>query len=266
MREETVVYTLDDFADILKEPVPQRPRHEYLKKVVEYTKEGVYVASYNSVAEAHRVTGLLSDTIRNVCYGSVLCTNVDHGSRIFLYRGADIADRLRLIKEKKVEYKMAHPHVVTAKEVCEYTLGGRFLFKYPAVKEAALANNITSYMIHNCSKGKRLFVDKRIFLYPGDDIKQRVKEVKAELYRLSQKKPKYREVDEYSLDGKFIKAYPSASAASRELDIHVSDITRCCNGYDGYSHNKFTAKGKIFLWVGDSISDRLEQMKKIKRI
>lgn len=98
-------------------------------------------------------------------------------------------------------------------------------------------------------------------MYPNDDIKQRVKEVKAELYRLSKKRPKYREVDMYSLKGEFLQAFPSASAASKQLDIHVSDITRCCNGGDKYGKNRLTAKGNIFLWIGDSISDRLEQIK-----
>ena len=122
-------------------------------------------------------------------------------------------------------------------------------------------------LIHSCIKGRgRLFINNRIFLYPEQDIKQRVKEVKAELYRLSKKRPKYREVDVYTLEGKFIKAYPSASAAGKELSIHVSDITRCCNGGDKWDKNKFTAKGRIFLWVGDSISDRLEQIKQAKKI
>jgi hypothetical protein len=259
MNEDIVVYSLEDFAGIGNKS-PQKRRHELFKPVVEYTKEGIYVASYTSAMEASEITGLAAPTIRGVCSGRVLCTNEEHGNKIFLYRGDDIAKRMNIIQEKQYKYIINH-HVSKIKQVCEYTLGGRLLYKYSAVKDAALANNITTYMVYSCCKGKRLFVENRIFLFPDGDIKQRVKEVKAELYRLSKKRPKYREVDEYSPDGKFVKAYPSASAASRELGIHVSDITRCCNGYDGYGYNKYMTKGRIFLWIGDSISERLEDIK-----
>lgn len=268
--------TLDDFIndpDIVVAPPeafttaskPKKSREEYVKPVVEYNIDGEFVASYSSRNEASRATGLGVSTIGNICTGKFLFSCKNNHKRIFLFRGADIAIRMGEIEKRKDEYKINHPRSASAKEVCEYTLGGRFLCKYPTTKGAAIVNGTTPQLVTNCCKGIRLFLNKRIFLYPNDNIKERVKLVKAELYKLSQKKPKYREVDEYTLDGVFVKAYPSASAAGRACDIHVSDITRCCNGVGEHGYNRLTTKGKIFLWVGDSISDRLELIKQINK-
>ena len=248
-------------ANYVKPEIPKK----VVRPVVEYDIEGQFIAAYDSIKEAARELGMNERTIQNICAGRFLHTRgLNDAPRIFLYRGDDISKRLQEIKSCKDKYNLLHPHATKYKEVYEYTLGGRFLFKYPTTKQAAEVNKITTNLIVNCCKGVRLFIDKRIFLYPDGDIKQRVKEVKAELYRLSKKRPLYREVDMYSLDGEFLQAYPSASSASRQLNIHVSDITRCCNGGDKYRKNRFTAKGKIFLWVGDSISDRLKQIKQLK--
>lgn len=256
MDEDIVINNFDDFKEF-QERLPIKRRHELYKPVVEYTLEGVYLRSFESITQASYYHNISGSAIGNICKGRFLYSGKTKS--IFLYRGDDITERLKKLNPVQM---MLPAHASTNKEVCEYTLGGRFLFKWPSYKMAGQSMGVSSQIIASCCKGRRLFVDKRIFLYPEDDIKQRVKEVKAELYRLSQKRPKYREVDVYSLNGKFLKAYPSASAASRDLNMHVSDITRCCNGCDGNGHNKYTAKGKIFLWVGDSISDRLNDIKK----
>lgn len=45
---------------------------------------------------------------------------------------------------------------------------------------------------------------------------------------------------QYSLDNKFIKVWKSQHEASRELNIHQGDISKCCN-------NKLKTAGK-FIW------------------
>ena len=263
MNDDAVITSYEDF-EMFKVRKPPVPRSEFVKKVVEYTKDGVFVTVHDNANKAATATGIDANTIRNICTGHYLHSHKRTGEKIFLYRGDDIRVRLRKIEERQNDYKYNHPHVTRPREVWEYTLGGRLLFKYPTGKEAAKVNKVSVGKVYNCCKGKRLFVDKRIFMYPEEDIKERVKKVKAELYKLSNKKPRYREVDMYSLDGEFLQAFPSASAASRELNLHVSDVTRCCNGGDKYSRNKYTVREKIFLWIGDSISDRLELINQLK--
>lgn len=259
MKQNTVIMTMEDFADMrVKEP--QKKWENAYKDVIEYSLEGVFIRTFSSAAEAARFHRVQYEVVGACCRGTRMYSAKTN--TIFLYRGDDISERLGKIKQSSLE-PSKNPH---GKEVYEYTLNGRFIAKYPTAVQAASANKVKPLYIRNCCEGKRrIYIDKRIFLYKDGDIKQRVKEVKAELYKLSKKRPLYREVDEYTLEGEFVKGYPSASAASRELNIHVSDITRCCNGGDKHYLNKYTTKGRIFLWVGDSISDRLEQIKQNKK-
>lgn len=261
MEEEIVELSFEDFSS-MQVKKPSKRKEELLRPVVEYTMDGEFVAAYPSESAAIRKTGITN--VSNICKGRYLYSKGSKKDRIFLFRGDDINERIALIQKKKEDYLIQYPPKPGYRECWEYTLGGRLLFKYPTVKLAAEVNKVSAQLIHSCCNGKRLFIDKRIFLFPDGDIKQRVKEIKAELYRLSTKRPKYREVDMYDLEGNFIKAYHCANAASRELGIHVSNITRCCNGWDKHRGNTYTTNGRIFLWVGSSISDRLETIKQSK--
>lgn len=250
------VLTLEDFARFSQRK-PVKKREDYFKPVVEYDMDGVPLREYSSCKEAGDSNGLSSSAISNICRG--FCKYSTNVSKIFLYRGDDIEKRMALI-ENIFKTKKTLP-----KPVVEYTLGGRLLYVYDNMTQAASVNNITPLLVSSCCRGKRLYIDKKIFLFKDDDIKQRVRKVKSELYRLSQKRPKYLPVDVYTLEGEFIKGFPSASAASRKLGIPVSNITRCCYGVDGKGYPKLTANSKIFLWFGDSISERLKLIKEKKK-
>lgn len=258
MDEDTIVTSLNDFEGMKTRRPPVR-REDLFKCVVEYSFEGQFLKNYSCAAEVARTHNIHPSTVANICNGRFLFSKKT--KTIFLYRGDDIVERLKKINPLA---KKLSPHATRSKEVYEYTLGGRLLFKWPSTRYAAISNKLTPNVITNCCKGRRLFVDKRIFLYPEGNISERVKEVKAELYKLSQKRPKYREVDEYSLSGDFIKSWVSASAAARYHQVPVSNITRCCKGVDGNGHLCMTTKGKIFLWVGDSISERINLIKSRK--
>ena len=262
--EEIVVASFDDFAGVGVKPEPKR-REELYRGVVEYSMDGIFLNAYDNATKASEATGVSSSYISLICNGKSLCTHTLEDNRIFLFRGGDIAQRLDAIHKDEEKRRKLSIHATKCREVWEYTLSGRLVFKWPTVKAAAKSFGVSSNNIYRCCTGKRLYIDNRIFLWPNEDVKPRVSEVKVELYRLSKKRPKYREVDMYDLEGNFIKAFPCANAASRELGIHVSNITRCCNGHDGHHQdNVFTTRGKIFLWVGSSISDRLEAIKQSK--
>jgi len=263
--EETIVEnSLEDFAGMGVKPEPKK-REDLYRGVVEYDINGKFINAYDTAVEASKATNISASYINCICHNKALCTHNLDNNRIFLFRGDDIAKRLDAIHKEEEKRRKLSIHATKCREVCEYTLKGKFLFKWPTAVAAAKSIGVSVNKISRCCEGRNLFIDNRIFLWPGVDIKPRLEEVKAELYRLSRKRPKYREVDMYDLEGNFIKAYPCASAASRELGIHVSNVTRCCNGYDGHHQgNVFTSGGRIFLWIGDSISDRLEAIKQSK--
>ena len=248
--------TLEDFARF-KRRKPVKKREDYYRPVVEYDMDGVPLKEYPSCKEAGDSNEVSASYISSICRGRQKCSVKLH--KIFLYRGDDIEKRMALIEQvNKLRKCKIRP-------VFEYTLGGRLIYEYENVTQAAVINKITSNKITSCCKGNTLYIGKSTFLYEDGDIKKRVSEIKSEFYRLSQKRPKYMPVDVYTLKGKFIKGFPSASAASRELKVHVSNIARCCHGTDGKGNPKLTASGKIFLWFGESISERLKLIKEKKK-
>lgn len=62
-------------------------------------------------------------------------------------------------------------------------------------------------------------------------------------------------VNQYDLDGKFIKAWESISDISKELKIPTSNISKCCKGEIATSNNY------IFLYKDDSVNSRLLMLK-----
>ena len=252
MPENTVTWDLDDF-NIFKEKAPSKLKEEYMKGVVEYSLNGEYLNCYDSIEAAGKTLKISSKVIGNICYGRYYYS-LKH-ERIFLFRGDDIAKRLPIVEERLKR---------TLKPVNEYSLGGKLLYAWPTTTKAAEFYGIPCERIKSCCIGKKLFIKDKIFAYPNEDIKPRVKKIKQKLYALKNKKPKCRPVDVYTLDGSFIESFPSASAAARKYNVNVSTITRCCYNKGAHSRQSLTAKNKIFLFVGDSITDRLELIEQFK--
>lgn len=253
MKDEnsSVNLSLNDFKE-MQTRAPSKKRKEYYKEVVEYTMDGQFITCYPNAGEASKATGLSAAAVQAMCKGRSLFSC--KLNKIFLFRGDDIDVRLKDIEKKASK--------ATHREVYEYSLKGRFIGKYPTTKEAAKHLKVSPYLITKCCTGKRTHINNKILLYAGNkNIKERVKIVNKELAELKRKRVKYREVDEYTLDGKFVKAFPSASAVAREYGYSVPSITQCCKGLNTRTGSSiFTTYGKIFLWVGDSISDRLKQI------
>lgn len=252
-QEDTVVYDLSDLRMPTKEEIRAtiRPRDEVVRPVVEYSLDGRMLNTYDSINDASRRLGIPPNTIRNCCIGRsghTKCLVTKKYQRIFLFRGDDIQERLKLLAEREDrKWKKGLP-----RQVDEYNLKGRFLATYSSRKEAARYNNTTSYAIGRCCSGNVLYIGNRIFLHHGDDIRERLPLVKERLFLESQKRKKCRPVDEYTLDGKFVRGYVSGSEASRVTGVDVSNILRCCY------NKKLTTRGRIFLLAGDGISDRLD--------
>lgn len=257
-QEDTVFIDFSDSHIPTKEELKAmiKPRGEIAKPIVEYDLEGNVLNTYDNCNAAGKALGIKGDTIRKCCTGqNLIC---ESRQCIFLYRGDDILKRLELIdKREDKKWKRGLP-----KRVIEYNLRGRFLFQYPSAKMAAKVNKVSTAAITACCRGGKLYIDKRIFLYPEDDIKQRLPLVKEKLFLESQRRKKCSPVDEYTLDGKFVKAYISASEAARTTGCCVSRILDCCRGIEHTSkYNFLQTKGRIFLFPGSSISERLEHIK-----
>lgn len=76
---------------------------------------------------------------------------------------------------------------------------------------------------------------------------------------MSQKdKPNYyNPVNEYTLEGVYVKTWKSPAVAARNYDIPPVSLNACCKGVPLFLEKY----GKIFLYKGDSIDERLEAIK-----
>ena len=236
-----------------REDVKNSIKPKVRKQVLEFDLDGNLLNIYNTLENAARLLDIPIETIGGCCRGDTLCCR--KASRIFLYSGDDIAERLKKLAKKGGNREKGYP-----KEVSEYTLKGKFVAVYPNIKTAGEVNSISTVKITNCCNGKTLYVGNKIFLYSKDSIEERMPLVRRKLFIESKKRKKCTQVYEYTLDGQFTASYISASEAARSIEAHASQILDCCRGRFHHNKNKklLFIKDRIFLFPGDSISKRLE--------
>lgn len=142
-----------------------------------------------------------------------------------------------------------------ANPVEEYTLEGVYLNSYKTPAIAGKALHITTSAICECCRGNSLQLPKygKIFLYKGDSIEKRLKDI--EQYNANNYKVSRREVEVYSINGKFLHYYPSLAAASQKEHISVPYIRDCCTA------KKLFLREKVFLYPGSNIRARLQLIK-----
>ena len=95
------------------------------------------------------------------------------------FKGENIKDRLKKVKDSKRKEKFQGK---LGRLVNMYDLNGKVLELYPSLSKAAEANGVSIWTVFNCCKGHkegqpRLSVGDKIFLYDGDSIKLRLKEI-----------------------------------------------------------------------------------------
>ena len=248
-------YNLSDFSDFTA--YKDRPKAEPQGiEVCAYDKYGKFLGLYKSTEEAARAFKVSTHTVYCNCKGTRLNV-LSKDKMIFLYRGKDIDERLKAIDE----IRKARGN----RKVEENSLAGRLVYVWDCIKDVCKHYGYAVNNVSNCVNGRKLHIDNHIFAYDNSDIKARVKEIRRKRALKLLKRPKCIPVDAYSIEGEFLKAFPSASAASKEYNIHVSLITRCCKGVDNRQKPNLTCHNMIFLYPGNSISERLELIKEKRK-
>jgi hypothetical protein len=96
--------------------------------------------------------------------------------------------------------------------------------------------------------------NKRIFLFKGASIQQRLEQIKQHKYNEAMPNS----IDEYTIKGKLSKHWKNAADISENYGFPVHKILDSCFG------NINSYKGKIFLFSKDSIRKRLKVIKSKK--
>lgn len=111
------------------------------------------------------------------------------------------------------------------KAVKQFSFEGILIAEYDSIKEASEKTNISNAMISSCCNHNAKTAGNYIFKFSDDNLPLTIPET---IYR------KNIAVEQYNLNGKFIKEYSSATIACKETGINNSLIASCCRGQ--YNH------------------------------
>ncbi len=108
------------------------------------------------------------------------------------------------------------------KPVDQFDLNGKFIQRYNSITEAARTLNIDNSLISRCTSGENKTATGFIWKFAGKEIVDKIE--------IPKKKKGGKLVDQYDMDGNFIKSFDSIAEAGKFINRHPSQISRCCNG------------------------------------
>lgn len=171
----------------------------------------------------------------------------------------DFSDFPNYAKEIHKCNKSLRNHKVQGLLVELYNLEGQLLGSFDSIAEASRETEIPKEIIRVCCYFNRKIGDK-IFVFKGDSFEDKRKEIEANKYRDgSIIKRNSLWIKEYSLNGTAITYWSTPLEAAKAYGLRTHDISRCLRG------ERLTVGGKIFLPSLESISKRLNRIKKKKK-
>lgn len=153
--------------DGLGERVQRITRDRGSKKIFEYNSNGDLIRIYQSITEASRFSGLSKIKIYDIAH---CAPATDPIGRIFTYEEENIEDRLQKIRSNK--FKAASRRVIL-----EYSKNGTYIKEWLNAAMIQAAYDITKENILKVCFGELKSIDKKIFLFKGDSIEERLKKI-----------------------------------------------------------------------------------------
>jgi hypothetical protein len=149
------------------------------------------------------------------------------------------------------------------KSVLQYSLDGKLIRRYGSMTEAAVITNTRISRISDCTKGNRFSTNGSIWLLEDDNqrevkLNKAIKEKKHPSAMCGGANHQARAIEQYTLDGTYIKTYPSAQTASDLLGIDYSTIKKCAS-----TSNKDRASKSAggFIWIHADETNKEEILK-----
>lgn len=175
---------------------PLNKPHPYganLRPVSQFDLEGNLIREYRSIAEAASKNEISSSNIIACLNGKLKTTGgyiwkSNRDTRNF-YKAID-------------QYDMTKTYVRTHKSITEAA-------RYTGIPRSTISSNVSGYTTH---AGNYIFV-------PSGESVENIEVVVSPKHSIC--------IDQYTLDGKFVKTYPSLYTAARENGLHQPNITNC---------------------------------------
>ena len=111
--------------------------------------------------------------------------------------------------------------------VYQFDRQGDFIAKYESLKKAEQATNVNNSNISECANGLSQTAFNYIWIFEEDldQLQERVKKVNERRFNKRGIK-----INQYTLDGEFMKTYQSGSEIERLYDYDCGFIGQCCKG------------------------------------
>ena len=183
---------------------------------------GYYIFHYNG-GEIKKSLGLFTSKMLTTCmYDDVLA----------LGDAENIGDLISLkvcVNEEEDEDGSVHSRVgkkgkvkKSERNVVQYTLDGDYIASYTNLTEAAQSLGILETCIRSCCDRRTMTSGGFIFRYADDE----------EPVLMSGKYDRChnRRINQYSLEGDYIRTFNSVVDAAREMEVFASGIRACCKG------------------------------------
>jgi len=147
------------------------------------------------------------------------------------------------------------------KSVFQYSLDGKLIRRYDSMTEAAEITNTRISRISDCTKGNRFSTNGSIWLLEDDNqrevkLKKAIKEKKHPSAMCGGANHQARAIEQYNLNGEYIRTYSSAQEASEALGIDYSSIKSAAS-----LTNKHHKSSGGFIWVHADETNKDEILK-----
>ena len=179
------------------------------KKINQYKLDGSYVRTWDAIIIASEELNLSYKTIQNCVKG------IKPSCGGFMWKdysnNSDCKNILPFNDKSK-------------KSVSQYSIDGKFIKMWNSLSEAAFALNLNKSSIGNCCRMEPSTHQIGGFVWRFSDEVTGREDIDAVVYKAKKK------VNQYTIDGTYLKTFDSLSDASKEINKSSSNISKCCNG------------------------------------
>lgn len=183
--------------------------------VYQYDLNGNFIKEYKSISEAIRETGITTINAsingRNKISGNYIWTK-------FKLNNIEIKNILKDIYECKLYPK-------TCKTIYQYDISGNFIKEYNSIKDASILCNLNdSNIVISCKNIKRQIKGYFFSYFKLSNV-----EIINRINIINNIKNKPKIINQYDLNGNFIKEYKSILYAAKYTNINKNGIVKSCN-------------------------------------
>lgn len=206
-------------------PKEKREKIDCRKAVVQYDRDGNYVAEYASLNEAHRATGCSVAHIRESTKKDLPYKVDCRCQNIWRNRDNEIARVIDVYQEKKmialVEPKKEH-------RIIQYGRDGKLVKIWETASDAVSSGIVTWSELRRHFTGKRLSKDKHQWVRYDDSVKNEIEPIIGLIKIQQLNSGREHRVLQYSKDGALIKIWGNMYQASLQTGESHSLIRKQC--------------------------------------